>query len=47
MTGLLTPEDSSKAYIEVFAPGTAPTRYALDEQKPRARDFFKLDLEDN
>ncbi len=46
-TGLLTPEDNAEAYIEVFAPGTAPTRYALDETQPRARDFFKLDMLDN
>ncbi len=46
-TGLLAPEDSRDAHIEVFAPGTAPTRYALDEKKPKARDFFRLDLEDN
>ncbi|BCR07048.1 penicillin-binding protein 1A [Desulfuromonas versatilis] len=47
ISGLLTPEDNSEAYIEVFAPGTAPSRYALDESRPRARDFFKLDLQDN
>jgi penicillin-binding protein 1A len=46
-TGLLVPEDSSDAVIEIFAPGTTPTRYAMDESRPRARDFFKLDLEDN
>lgn len=45
-TGLLAPEDSSQAYIEAFAPGTAPTRYALDAKRPQARDFFRLDLED-
>ncbi len=45
VTGLLAPEDSPEAYVEVFAPGTAPTRYALDEQQPTARDFFKLDIE--
>ncbi len=44
-TGLLAPEDSPEAHVEAFAPGTAPTRYALDEQQPTARDFFKLDLE--
>jgi len=44
-TGLLAPEDSREAHIEVFAPGTAPTRYALDEKKPKARDFFRLDLD--
>ncbi|PLX84050.1 MAG: penicillin-binding protein [Desulfuromonas sp.] len=46
-TGLLTPEDNLEASIEVFAPGTAPTRYALDEKRPQAVDFFKLDLEEN
>ena len=45
-TGLLALEDSPDATIEAFAPGTAPTRYALDEKKPKARDFFRLDLED-
>jgi penicillin-binding protein 1A len=45
-TGLLAPEDSRDAHIEVFAPGTAPTRYALDEKKPKARDFFRLDLDE-
>jgi len=44
-TGLLAPEDSSDAVIEVFAPGTAPTRYALDESRPKARDFFRMDLD--
>lgn len=47
MTGLLAPEDSPDTNIEVFAPGTAPTRYAIDEDKPKARDFFRLDLENN
>jgi penicillin-binding protein 1A len=46
-TGLLAPEDSQDAHIEVFAPGTAPTRYAMEENKPKARDFFRLDLENN
>ncbi|MEJ2699331.1 MAG: PBP1A family penicillin-binding protein [Desulfuromonadales bacterium] len=45
-SGLLAPEDSPGVKIEAFAPGTAPTRYALDEKKPKARDFFKLDMED-
>lgn len=44
-TGLLAPEDSPDAVIEAFAPGTAPTRYAIDEKRPRARDFFRLDLD--
>lgn len=46
LSGLLAPEDSAEAYIEAFAPGTAPSRYAIDE-KPQARDFFRLDLNDN
>ncbi len=46
-TGLLAPEDSSKMHIEAFAPGTAPTRYSMDERRPRAEDFFKIDLEDS
>lgn len=46
-TGLLLAEDSDQAYFEVFAPGTAPTRYALDEKEPKASDFFRLDLEEN
>jgi len=45
-TGLLAPEDSGDLIIEAFAPGTAPTRYALEEKKPQARDFFKLDMLD-
>lgn len=45
-SGLLAPEDSPDAYIEAFAPGTAPTRYAAEEQKPDAQDFFRLDMED-
>ena len=42
-TGLLDPEDSETAYIEMFVPGTAPTRYASDENKLKAQDFFRLD----
>ena len=45
LTGLLAPEDGGDVYIEVFAPGTAPSRYALDEKKLQARDFFKLDIQ--
>ncbi len=45
-TGLLAAEDSPEAYIEAFAPGTAPSRYAIDE-KPQGRDFFRLDLEED
>ncbi len=47
VTGLLAPEDSPDVVIEAFAPGTAPVRYALEEKTPQARDFFRLDLEDN
>ncbi|MEZ4600940.1 MAG: PBP1A family penicillin-binding protein [Syntrophotaleaceae bacterium] len=46
VTGLLAPEDSGEITIEVFAPGTAPTRYALELETPEARDFFMLDMED-
>ncbi len=46
-TGLLAPEDSSDVVIEAFAPNTAPVRYALEEKAPQARDFFRLDLDDN
>ncbi|NLC70096.1 MAG: PBP1A family penicillin-binding protein [Desulfuromonadaceae bacterium] len=44
-TGLLTPEDSGSLTVEAFAPGTAPSRFALDESTLRARDFFRLDME--
>ncbi len=43
-TGLLVTEDSENAYVEVFAPGTAPTEYALEEEKLEAQDFFKMDF---
>ncbi len=43
-TGLLVTEDSDNPHIEVFAPGTAPTRYVMDEQRLEARDFFKMDF---
>jgi penicillin-binding protein 1A len=46
-TGLLVPEDAPDLSIEAFAPGTAPTQYALDVQQPRAIDFFQMDLEAN
>lgn len=46
-TGLLVPEDSLNVTIEAFAPGTAPTRYALEVQQPQAIDFFQLDMEEN
>ncbi len=44
-TGLLAPEDSPDVKIEVFAPGTAPVRYAIEEKVPQAKDFFRLELE--
>ena len=43
--GLLLPEDSDKAYFEVFAPGTAPTQLS-GEKKLKARDFFRMDMEE-
>jgi len=43
--GLLLPEDSEAAYFEVFAPGTAPTQLS-GEKKLKARDFFRLDMEE-
>lgn len=45
-TGMLTPEDSADTVYEVFAPGTAPTHYALERQQPSSQDFFKMDMED-
>ncbi len=42
-TGLLEPEDSTTASIEMFIPGSAPTSYAIDENKLKARDFFRFD----
>ncbi len=44
-TGLLVPEENPQAVIEAFAPGTAPTRTALEALKLKARDFFRMDLE--
>jgi len=43
-TGLLMTEDTEGALIEAFAPGTAPTKFALDEERLEARDFFKLNF---
>lgn len=40
--GLLVPEDSQNMYIEMFAPGTAPSTYSIDAQKNQATDFFRL-----
>jgi penicillin-binding protein 1A len=45
-TGLLAGEDAAEPNIEVFAPGTAPSRSASEEKKPKGRDFFRLDVED-
>ncbi len=45
-TGLLVPEDSPNLTIEAYAPGTAPTRYALEKKEPRAVDFFEMDMEE-
>ncbi len=42
--GLRLAEDNEKAYFEVFAPGTAPSRIS-GEDKLKARDFFRLDME--
>jgi penicillin-binding protein 1A len=42
--GLLVSARDERAYIEAFAPGTAPTLMSEDEQL-KARDFFRLDLE--
>ncbi|MDY0211900.1 MAG: PBP1A family penicillin-binding protein [Desulfuromonadaceae bacterium] len=41
-SGLLVPEDSQNMYIEMFAPGTAPSIYSIDTQKNQATDFFRL-----
>ena len=45
-TGLLTTEDAEHLRFEAFAPGSAPTRYSMDEKDLKAQDFFRLDLED-
>ncbi len=44
-TGLLAP-DSAELNIEAFAPGTAPTETAEDAQRPKARDFNRMDLDE-
>ncbi|MDD2558912.1 MAG: PBP1A family penicillin-binding protein [Desulfuromonadaceae bacterium] len=41
-SGLLVQEDSQNIYIEMFAPGTAPSTYSIDAQKNQATDFFRL-----
>jgi penicillin-binding protein 1A len=45
-TGLLAPEDSPDIVIEAFAPNTVPTRYAIEEKTPKAKDFFRLDMDE-
>ncbi len=45
LTGLLAPEDSPEIIIEAFAPNTAPVRYAIEEKTPEAKDFFRLDMD--
>ncbi|PLX81552.1 MAG: penicillin-binding protein [Desulfuromonas sp.] len=45
-TGLLSEDDSPGPTIEAFAPGTAPTEFAIDEQRPTGSDFFRLDRGD-
>ncbi len=46
LTGLLAPEDSPDIVIEAFAPNTAPVSYAIEEKTPQAKDFFRLDMND-
>ncbi len=46
LTGLLAPEDSPEIVIEAFAPNTAPVSYAIEEKTPQAKDFFRLDMND-
>jgi penicillin-binding protein 1A len=44
-TGLLAP-DSAELNIEAFAPGTAPTETSVEAQRPKARDFNRMDLDE-
>ena len=44
-TGLLAP-DSAALNIEAFAPGTAPTETSREAQRPKARDFNRMDLDE-
>jgi len=44
-TGLLAP-DSGEFNIEAFAPGTAPTETSEEAQRPKARDFNRMDLDE-
>ena len=43
-TGLLA-GDSAELNIEAFAPGTAPTESSREAQRPKARDFNRMDLD--
>lgn len=45
-TGLLAAEDNPSAYIEAFAPGTAPAEPSPEEQQPDIQEFFKMDMEE-
>ncbi len=45
-TGLLASDAQSDAMVEAFAPGTAPTRYSVEEERPRAQDFFRIDMDE-
>jgi penicillin-binding protein 1A len=45
-TGLLAPDDAPLLNIEAFAPGTAPTETSQDAQRPKARDFNRMDLDE-
>jgi penicillin-binding protein 1A len=45
VTGLLA-GDSAELNIEAFAPGTAPTESAQEAQRPKARDFNRMDLDE-
>jgi penicillin-binding protein 1A len=44
-TGLLA-ADSEALNIEAFAPGTAPTESSQEAQRPKARDFNRIDLDE-
>ena len=44
-TGLLAAE-SAALNIEAFAPGTAPTENSHEAQRPKARDFNRMDLDE-
>lgn len=44
-TGLLA-SDNAALNIEAFAPGTAPTESSREAQRPKARDFNRIDLDE-